>query len=156
MGTDEQIIQAIDAAFGSVERPRRFHPDDGDPESENHDALLQSRNRETLLLSDVDNPGWDPLCSCSGHGIAYFFPALARFALPKECDPLDWYADQLLFHLTYDDHNNVFLRFCTKPQRLAVAELIDHIIHSRAAWVAESYRPEQFGECLSLWRSECE
>lgn len=156
MTTDQQIIRAIDAAFGSVERPHRFHPDDGDPESEDHEALLQARNRETLLLSDVNNRGWDPLCSCSGQGIAYFFPSLARFSLPQECDPLDWYADQLLFHLTYGERNNVFLRFCSKHQRAAVADFIDHIIHSRAAWVAESLRPEEFGECLNLWRSECE
>lgn len=156
MTTDQQILEEVDAAFGPVARPLRFHPDDGDPESEDHEALLQLRSPGTLSLSDVGNMGWDPFCSCSGQGIAYFFPALARLALPERCDPLNWYAHQLLFHLTHGDRNNNFLCFCSKPQRLVVAAFVGHIIHSRAAWVAECYASEEFGECLSLWRSECE
>jgi hypothetical protein len=155
MTTDEEVVRELDEAFRLVNKPVRFLPDDGDPEFNEHDSLLQSRNRETLLLSEINNAGWDPFCSCSGHGIAYYFPSLARFALPKDPDPVNWYANQLIFHLDYKGKDNVFLCYCSAAQKLSVHRFIRHLIHSRAAWLVEGYLVDEFNECLAIWAGEC-
>src|SRR5262245_43226978 len=101
MPTDAQILTAIDAAFGAWPRPQHFTDYRHCCECAEHDELLRSRDRSTLLQADVGNAGWDPICFCSAEGIAYYFPALARFALAEPVPELDWYGWQLIFHLYY-------------------------------------------------------
>lgn len=153
MKTDQQVIDEIWAAFGIIEKPQRFHPDVGDPEFEEHNQLLLTRNRETLERDEL-NPGWDPFCSCSPEGIAYYFPRLTQFALEKPKVSWQWYAEQLLFHLTYQGKENRFLKFCNANQRVAVASLIMHIVETRSELVNENLSSEEFDECLSLWKAE--
>jgi len=149
--TDHQVIADIDLAFGQVGKPSRFLPDVGDPEFNDHEELLQSHTRTTIRRSDVRG-GYDPICSCEPQGVAYYFPSLARFALEEPGDPMDWYAAQLLFHLTYQGSENRFLDYCDADQRHAVAQLIEHLILSKAKLLEESYTGEDASEGLSLWR----
>ena len=150
--TDSDVVAAVDQAFAAP-KPARFFPNDGDPESDEHNALLSDRDRTTLLLSDVDNAGWDPVCACSAEGFAYYFPALARFTL---CDPsysYYWYADQLIYLISRNSGDNRFLLFCSRQQREAVAMLVQHLIETRHDLIASHSQPSDFESCLELWRS---
>lgn len=77
MKNDAAILAVIDAEFGAVPRPEHFTDFTHCCECAEHDEALRSRDRASLRIEDVGNPGWDPLCFCSAEGIAYFFPALA-------------------------------------------------------------------------------
>lgn len=149
---DSSVLAEIDAAFESTNRPQQFTVQDGDPECMDHDALLSSRTPETLSLKDVGNVCWDPLCECLPTGIAYFFPALARFALAEPTDSFAWYGGQLIFHLSYEGIDNRFLRYCSHSQRAAVASLLAHIIDSRQVEIDNNGSSvREFEACLSLW-----
>lgn len=146
---DQQILATIDAAFASIERPEHFTDWQHCCECAEHDALLCSRDRQSLQLEDVNNPGWDPLCFCSAQGLAWYFPALARLVLLGPQD-LDWYGGQLLFHLGYGGEDNRLLRFCNAGQRAAVLGLLEHLINSRIEllepWVDEQLFAQQLWE----------
>lgn len=88
MGSDQSVLAEVNAAFASVPRPERFQPFVADPEFEDHEARLQARDRNSLTRDDMP-PGYDPMCSCSPEGIAYYFPSLAAIALQSPSDPWD-------------------------------------------------------------------
>ncbi|QEY62790.1 hypothetical protein FXN65_12170 [Metapseudomonas lalkuanensis] len=131
MPTDTQILAAIDAAFGDSPRPEHFTHYRHCCECAEHDELLRHRDRETLQHADVGNAGWDPICFCSPEGIAYYFPALARFALAEPVPELDWYGWQMVFHLDYGGAENPFFQHCAPQQRQAVAGLLAHLLETR-------------------------
>jgi hypothetical protein len=151
MNKDDRVLNRIDAAFGIVDRPEHFTDYGHCCECAEHDELLRARDRETLTISDVGNPGWDPLCFTSPQGIAYYFPALARLALAPPDYGYGWYADQLLFHLCYGFAENAFFRFCTPSQRAAVTGLLAHIIESRADLVELYGSTDEILRCHELW-----
>ncbi|WP_052659214.1 hypothetical protein [Pseudomonas sp. LFM046] len=132
MPTDAQILATLDAAFGDCPRPEHFTDYRHCCECAEHDETLRSRDRETLRHADVGNAGWDPLCFCSAEGIAYYLPALARFALEEPTPELDWYGWQLVFHLYYGAADNRLLLHCDAAQRQAVAALLAHLVDTRA------------------------
>lgn len=68
MNTDGDILTGIDAAFCGIGRPEHFTNFTHCEECAEHDELLRMRDRETLCLEDVGNPGWDPICFCSSSG----------------------------------------------------------------------------------------
>jgi hypothetical protein len=152
MKSDGTALSSIDQAFGGVPRPEHFHADLSDPEASEHDELLRSRDRDSLALSDVDNAGWDPICDAKPDAIAYFFPKLARFALATPPSPYDWYAYQLIFHLSYGAERNVFLMYCNRQQRKAVAGLLAHVLETRTDMLRELDSLEKFRACLNLWQ----
>ncbi|AYF87014.1 hypothetical protein SA496_10100 [Pseudomonas sp. JS3066] len=131
MPTDAQILAAIDTAFGDCRRPEHFTNFQHCCECAEHDALLCSRDRETLQHADVGNAGWDPICFCSPEGIAYYFPTLARFALAEPSPEIDWYGWQMVFHLGYGGAENALLQHCSTAQRQAVASLLAHLLDTR-------------------------
>jgi hypothetical protein len=81
MPSDREVLAAINAAFGDVPKPDHFTNYTHCEECAEHDETLRTHDRDTPLVSHVDNPGWDPLCFTSPHGKAYYMPALAKFAL---------------------------------------------------------------------------
>jgi hypothetical protein len=151
MSSDQAILAEIDAAFGDVPRPEHFTNYTHCCECAEHDELLRSRNRETLSIEDVGNPGWDPLCFCSAEGIAYYFPALARLALADPPYGFGWYGEQLLFHLYSGFRENSFFRFCSAAQRSAVARFLEHIIETRTEAIDEGASDHDFLRCHELW-----
>jgi len=100
------LLSRIDAAFGAVPRPAHFTNHRHCEECADHDGLLRARDRQTLSLADVGNPGWDPLCFITPEGLAYYFPTLARLALAEPDALYGWYADQFLFHLYWGYRDN--------------------------------------------------
>lgn len=152
MSTDESVLADINAAFAATARPQRFVFLVADFEDEDHEAMLQSHHRQTLTREDVP-PGWDPMHSCTAEGIAYFFPCLASFALQSPSDPLDWYGQQLIFHLGHRAESNRFLNFCNPAQRRAVLNLLEHIATSRQSLIAEHRVGDDLSECIHAWKS---
>ena len=153
MTTDEQVLAQIDAAFGDVERPEHFTDYSHCCECAEHDALLCARDRDTLCIADVGNPGWDPLCFSSAQGIAYYFPALARLALATPGNDYEWYADQLVFHLESGGRENRFYGYCNDRQRGAVVSFLAHLIESRAALIEDHGSSDEMLRCYALWDS---
>lgn len=151
MSTDRAILAEIDAAFGQAPRPEHFTNYTHCCECAEHDELLRSRNRETLRIKDVGNPGWDPLCFCSAEGMAYYFPALARLALAEPQYGFGWYGEQLLFHLYSGFAENSFFRYCNPAQRSAVARFLAHIIETRTQLIDEGACTDDFLRCHELW-----
>lgn len=151
MSTDAEVLAEIDAAFGTVARPEHFTNFSHCCECAEHDAVLRSRTRETLRLEDIGNPAWDPLCFTISQGIAYYFPALAQFALAPPVDGYGWYADHLLFHLYSGFRDNGFYQYCSRAQRAAVARFLAHLLESRAAFVDAYGVADDFLRCYELW-----
>ena len=154
MRTDQELMAEVVGAFGGVSRPARFLPDVGDYEFDEHDELLQSKTIETISRTDLRS-SWDPLTNCCAQGVAYFFPAMARICLEPTNDPWGWYAEEMLFHLTYRGTENKFIRFCGQQQRVAVMHLIEHLLETRTQYIEQSCLPEDFEECVKLWRASC-
>jgi hypothetical protein len=151
MDAQAHVLAQIDAAFGGVERPVHFTNHTHCCECAEHDELLRARDRETLSIADVGNPGRDPICFTSPQGIAYYFPALARLALAPPDHAHGWYADQLLFHLYSGFRDNTFYQFCSATQRTAVAGLLAHIIESRTDLIESHDSTDDFLRCHELW-----
>lgn len=149
MKTDADILAGIDAAFGACARPAHFTNHMHCEECAEHDALLCSRDRATLAIADVGNPGWDPMCFCSPEGKAYYLPALARLALAEPDAQYGWYGGQLVFHLWSGGEYNPFYAYCNAEQRRAIVALLAHFVESRAA-LAE-YDADEIFQAVELW-----
>ena len=145
------MLALIDIEFVSVPRPEHFTNHSHCCECAEHDQLLCSRDRNTLRVEDVNNPGWDPLCFCSPEGFAYYFPSLVRFALAEIKSQSGWYGDQFLFHLYSGFNENQFYRYCAPSQRRAVSVLLAHLIETRAEVIEAFAAPDEFLRCHELW-----
>jgi hypothetical protein len=151
MSTDEQILLTIDSAFGDVPRPEHFCDPTHCPECAEHDALLTSRDRSTLQISDVGNEAWDPMCFSSPQGFAYYFPSLARLALAPPTYNFVWYCDQLLSHLFSGAEHNTFLSYCSSEQRSTVAALIAHFISTRTSLPERMSNDDDLARAHTIW-----
>jgi hypothetical protein len=149
---DEAELGKIDRAFGGIEKPEHFTNYAHCEECLHHDNTLRSRTRETLRREDLGNPGWDPISFCSPEGCGYLFPALARFALlPSVWRNNDWYGQQLLFHLSYEDAENEFFRWCSPAQRAAVSGFLRYLMETRAPAVSEHGCDDELLSALQVW-----
>ncbi len=153
MKLDKSILAEIETAFGNVDRPELFTVADGDPETMDHEALLNSKNRETLTLEDVNRPGYNPMTECLPPGFAYYFPTLARLALLHPTDPWYWYASVLLDKLRFYEHGNDFHRYCNGEQRSAITSFLRHILDTRHSIVSASLDPDDFMHCYESWEA---
>ena len=151
MNADASILAGVDAAFGNIARPEHFTNFAHCCECAEHDELLRARNRESLRIEDVGNPGWDPICFCSAEGTAYYFPALARLALAEPSPTHGWYAAQLLFHLYSGFKDNQFFQYCSPAQRAVVAGFVAHLIETHAALVDAHAAADEFLRCHEQW-----
>ena len=149
--TDAEVMSILDAAFGKCGRPDHFTNFAHCCECAEHDELLRSRDRGTLRIDDVGNPGWDPLCFTSAEGLLYYLPALSRLALDQPTEERDWYVPQLLFHLTYEQRENRILLAAAPDQRLAVVRLLRHIVETRAGLCEEWACREDILAAIALW-----
>jgi hypothetical protein len=154
MATDSEVLLAIDSAFGSVARPEHFTDFKHCCECAEHDALLRSRDRQSLTQADIGNPGWDPICFASPEGLAYYLPCLARFALASPHPEFGWYGDQLVFHLYSGFRDNRLFGFCNREQRSAVAKLLAHLIEQRTDLLDATTLADDILRCHALWSEE--
>lgn len=151
---DADVLNLVNSAFSTARRPEHFTNYKHCDECAEHDALLRSRDNDSLSLDDVGNPGWDPLCFVDAAGFAYFFPALARITLAEPDSVLNWYGPQLLFHLTYArstrEQNKLIAAFDSR-QREAVTTLLRHLAETRLQLAEDSFCSDQLQEAISLW-----
>jgi hypothetical protein len=78
MKNDASVLAEIDATFGTVDRPEHFTNYAHSDECAEYDDVLRGKDHDTLSLHDVGCPASNPMTFASPHGIAYYFPALAR------------------------------------------------------------------------------
>lgn len=151
MNSDSEMLSVIDAAFSSSKRPDHFTRFDHCQECKEYDDLLRSKDRETLRIDDVGTVGNDPICACLPEGIAYYMPALARFALSAPTYDYGWYGDLLIFHLYSGGAYNSFLLHCNSQQRRAVAALLAHLVETRSNLQERITNDDEFLRAHEIW-----
>jgi hypothetical protein len=149
--TDAELLGRIRAAFAPVARPARFTNRDHCCECAEHDDLLRSRDLDSIVVEDVGNPGYDPMCFATDEAFLYYFPALARLALAAPVAGRGWYFEQLLFHLTYEGAANRRLHAASPPQREAVLLFLRHVHTTRPGEVSQNRCDEALLAALDAW-----
>lgn len=151
MHGDQRILKQLRQAFGGVPRPAHFTDVFHCDECAEQDTRLRLCNPRSLGFEDVAYAAFDPFCVATPHALGYFFPALARLALAPPSPAHGWYGSQLLFHLHVDDRDNPFFRYCSERQRVAVAQLLAHLLETRASLALAEAATERFIQCHQLW-----
>lgn len=158
--TDEQVLGIVDAAFSKVPRPEHFTNHKHCPECAEHDELMRSRTPETLKASDVENPGWNPICFLTPEGFAYYFPALARIALSDE--GVGFLTDLVPFHLgdamlagdKLQSHS--WLKALNQPQKAAIREYVLHVAATRQATMKRfGVESKELEKAIGFWDEAC-
>ncbi|MBI5032288.1 MAG: hypothetical protein HZB51_17290 [Chloroflexi bacterium] len=149
MATNQEIFDVVQKAFAIEPRPRHFTNYSHCCECAEHDALLSSRDVQTLRLEDVNNPGWDPICFTTEQGFKYYLPALVRLALAGSA--ADWYFPQLLFHLIGDGPQNRRVSCCSIPQRQAIVTLLWHVVDTYSEPIAAYNIEEELQQAIEIW-----
>jgi Family of unknown function (DUF6714) len=148
--TDQEITDAARQAFAAEPRPEHFTDYSHCCECATHDALLASRDIDTLRLEDINNPGWDPICFLTAEGFRYYLPALVRLALESSTSK-DYYLPQLLFHLIGDGPQNRRVVCCTTGQQRAIAAILWHVLETRHELIARDDLEEDLQRALEIW-----
>lgn len=154
MATDSEIIVTVRHAFASRPRPNHFTNHRHCDECADHDAVLCSRDLDTLLHTDVGNPGWDPICFTTPEGFAYYLPALVRLTLSDPTEPDDWYGIQLLFHLNDVGPNNPRIAVCTIEERGVIVQFLNHLVETRSQLVDRYRLTDDLFMALEYWSQE--
>ncbi len=150
---DQEVLRCIDLAFEGIPKPEHFTDPTHCAECEEHDNILRNRTLQTLHREDLGSAGWDPITFSSEEGIAYLFPALARFALlPDVWRQHDWYGSQLLFHLSWEGGSNRFLGWCSTRQRDAVFTLLSHMAATRGPAIERHADKDTLRIALAAWQ----
>lgn len=146
------VLAQIDAAFADAKRPAQFTDRMHCCECQEHDDTLRAAPRELITRDALGHAGWDPICFSSAAGTAYLFPALARYAMAPPLWPqFDWYADQLLFHLTSGGKFNTLHEHCSSPQRAAVAAMLGWLTLHHAERVDHPLMTDTLFAAVDLW-----
>ncbi|WP_235492173.1 DUF6714 family protein [Paracidovorax avenae] len=138
---DESIHAALlvlMAAFSENLRPREFNDFlNVDDEFREHNALLQSRDHQSLTREDLGSVGWNPVGCMNVAGWRYWLPALGRIALSTERADRGYFMWDLLVYLKNPESNPAFLSF-TRHEREAVARFLKEA----TPFVRENLEPE--------------
>ena len=121
-------------------------------ECREHDETLRNASLSSIGISELGNPGWDPLCFCTEDGIKYYFPALIRITL--ETIENDFYFEQLLFHLGYEKKDNRFKKSCSKEQLEYISSFLDHMINSYPIEIENNLSTDEALEVHQLWHGK--
>lgn len=158
--TEADIMAGLDRAFAGVRRPEHFTDFTHCEECREHDELLRARDRETLAVADVENPGWGPVNFLTPEGFRYYLPALARIALSAEgegflssfvpfhlCD---------IFYMESGPERHPWLVALEPPQRDAVRRYVHHVAETRRGKL-EHYgvTAEEVDRAVALWDAAC-
>lgn len=148
--SESEILLSVELAFQAEPRPEHFTDYKHCCECYEHDELLRARDRATLHLEDVNNPGWDPICFLSEQGWRYYLPALARLAF-ESAGAQDWYLSQLLFHLIYDGKENRRVVCCTPTQRSAIAAMLWYFVETAQEKIVEYNMENDMQAAIEIW-----
>ena len=141
MGTDS-LLSAIDKAFECA-RPEQMvrNPAHCD-ECAEHEDTMQSVTPESVSLTQVGSPSWDPVCFITDEAYSHFMPGFARLATGRGDD---YYLDQLLFHLESGRIEALDALQCE-----AVSALLDHLYESMADEIEENMDEKTLGHVTDL------
>lgn len=117
-----------------------------------HDRTLLESDVERIGLTELGNPGWDPICFCSEDGKKYYLPALIRLSVDTIAS--DFYFDQFLFHLELDGENNVLFSSCSAKQRQFIARFVAFMIENYAAEIDDCCCTDQALRVYEIWSKE--
>ncbi|EDX84231.1 hypothetical protein S7335_1928 [Synechococcus sp. PCC 7335] len=134
--------------FSATARPKHFTNYQHCCECAEHDALLQSRDRESLTHEDLP-PGWDAICFVTDAGFHYYFPSLVRLAIEGRAD--SYYLDQFLFHLTYEGYRNRRWQSFSVEQRRFVLRLLEHLLETRAEEIEQNQDADALLLAIEIW-----
>ncbi|KAA3641836.1 MAG: hypothetical protein DWP95_06025 [Proteobacteria bacterium] len=70
----------LSKVFSSRKRPKNFIDNIYFEELEEHEAVLQARNNDTISFRDVGNIAYSPISFINLEGFLYYLPGLARLA----------------------------------------------------------------------------
>lgn len=147
---DDELKACVARAFADVPRPEQFTPREHCEECAEHDETLRRFDPDTIGLTELGNPGNDPMCYVTPEAFRYYFPALVRLALDSGSGP-DSYLGPFLFHVLNDGENNLSFRNFTKPQREATLAVLRHLRTNKArdieAWALQG----ELDDAIALW-----
>lgn len=158
--TDAEALAMLDAAFARVRKPQHFTDFEHCSECKQHDDLLRSRSRTTIQLSDVDNPGWNPINFLTPEGFCYYLPALAKLALAPGGE--GFLTDLAPFHLCdalylkKAKQYHPWLTVLNDEHRHAILQFVEHVATTRRH-IMEHYgaQPEELDRAVAFWEEEC-
>jgi hypothetical protein len=155
--SSRKVIDEIDAAFLGSEKPLHFTRPECCDECRRHDELLLSKTVKTIVRRDLGNQGWDPISFSNTAGLAYYFPALVRFAvvsaLSENQDP---YIIMLTPKLSRDRSRNDFLLYCKQDQRAAVVGLIEWLCANENSLILGGLTQSDFDDGWKDWSDGAE
>ncbi|MDR6513038.1 hypothetical protein J2792_003926 [Novosphingobium capsulatum] len=153
-GEAEKVLQLVDGAFAPIERPVHFTDVGHCCECLEHDKELKARPRMALRRADLGHAGWDPVCFTSVQGVAYLMPALARYTMAPDFWPdREWYAVQMVSHLTFDGPDNRLVHSFDVEQKEAIAALIAWCIAHRAEDLAHYGDVDAWLSAAEIWQA---
>lgn len=144
VNTAKQIFQ--------IAQPEHFTNFNHCEECADHDETLRSFTVDTITLTELGNPAWDPLCFCSAKGMKYYLPAMIRLTLESVSE--DFYFEQMLFHLGYGGQGNRFLQSCNQQQRTLVADFLSYMIKTFPSEIETNMCAEDALSAQLLWSEE--
>jgi hypothetical protein len=150
MATDQEMIDAVRHTFAAEPRPKHFTDHTHCCECAQHDAVLASRDVDSLRVEDINNAGWDPICFVTAAGFRYYLPALVRLALVSATAE-DWYLPQLLVHLIGDGPQTRRVMCCTAGQRRAIVAVLWHVDETRPALIVRYRIEDDLHRALEIW-----
>ena len=142
------ILDAVDGAFANVEKPDHFTDYNHCEECREHDEALRGATRETISREALGGSGWDPMCFVDGQGFAYYFPAMARYALAPDLWGGDAYIGQFIFHVGYEKEKNRHLKWFSAGQRKAAVSVMEQLL---LRGDISDYEKQQLDRAKSDW-----
>jgi hypothetical protein len=145
---DESVkdaIHQIDKAFLGIEKPDHFTNYTHCSECREHDDVFRSKTVKTIRRRDLGNTGYSPTTFLTTVGLAYYLPALARFAVILELsENQDPYVIMLVQKLG-GKTGSEFRECCNSAQRDAITRVIK--------WIAEKdfYNSWNGKDDYTLW-----
>ncbi len=142
------VLAEVDAAFADVKKPDHFTDYNHCDECREHDEALRGPTRETISREALGGSGWDPMCFVDGHGFAYYFPAMARYALAPDLWGGDPYIAQFIFHVCYEKAQNRHLKWFSPKQRKAAVSVMEQLMFRTDI---SDYEKQQLDRAKSDW-----
>ena len=118
-----------------------------------HDQVLLSNDVDSIGLTELGNPGWDPICFCNAEGFLYYMPALIRLTLETMND--QQYIDQFLFHLIGDGRDNRRVSACNHEQRKFIARFLEYLVENYSSQLDDGvYYSDDILKAHYIWNVE--
>ncbi len=141
MGTDS-LLSAIDKAFECARPEQMVRTPAHCDECAEHENTLQSVTPESVSLTQVGSPSWDPVCFITDEAYSHFMPGFARLALGRGDN---YYLDQFLFHLESGRIDSL-----NKAQCQALAALLDHLYVTNSTESEENMDEKVLGHVMDM------